>query len=511
MGGEQRPDAQTRTSQRCAVESRQMKLPRTKVLFVSFVLALIVSIPAVVSAQGSPPHAFAGFAYIDNGVAPQGTIVHAVIDDIIVGQSSVNAIGRYSVHLFPPASGASFAGKTVTFGVRGLEASETGTWVGPGHVTILDLHASTSQSTNTPTPTPIAMADRAALVALYNATGGSNWNSNNNWLSDVPISQWSGVTTDDNGRVTELDLSQNQLTGPIPPALGNLSNLQGLSLWGNQLTGPIPAELGNLSNLQGLSLSGNQLTGPIPPALGNLSNLQDLSLWRNQLTGPVPPALGNLSNLQELYLSGNQLTGPIPSALSSLTSLEVLSLNQNQLTGPVPAELGNLSNLQWLYLSGNQLTGPIPPELGNLSNLQWLSLSGNQLTGEIPAELGRLTNLTVLYLSGNQLTGCVPGSLRDVAHNDFAELELPFCASGDGDPLIARYDANGDGAIDISELFSAIDDYFAGRADISQLFGVIDLYFSGPTPTPRPTSTPQPTSPASPFVSLSAGGATPAG
>ena len=73
-----------------------------------------------------------------------------------------------------------------------------------------------------------AMGDRAALVALYNATGGPNWNSNNNWLSDVPISEWSGVTTDDNGRVTELYLSQNQLTGPIPPELGNLSNLQGL-------------------------------------------------------------------------------------------------------------------------------------------------------------------------------------------------------------------------------------------------------------------------------------------
>ena len=52
-----------------------------------------------------------------------------------------------------------------------------------------------------------------------------------------------------------------------------------------------------------------------------------------------------------------------------------------------------------------------------------------------------------------------------------------------GDPLVAQYDANGDGAIDIGELFSAIDDYFDGRIGISELFTIIDLYFSGPTPT----------------------------
>ena len=295
-------------------------------------------------------------------------------------------------------------------------------------IAVIRLYFSTPAEPGSGTPE----GDRAALVALHNATGGPSWERNNNWLSEVPISEWSGVTTGDNGRVTELDLGLNQLTGPIPASLSSLTNLAQLELGDNQLTGPVPAEL------------------------GDLSNLQDLSLWGNQLTGPIPAELSNLSNLQELYLSENQLTGPIPQAL------------------------GNLSNLQWLHLWGNQLTGPIPPELARLTNLEVLDLSQNQLTGEIPAELGHLTNLTVLYLSGNQLTGCVPGSLRDVADNDFAELELPFCASQD--PLITLYDANGDGAIDISELFWAIDHYFAGRIDISQLFGVIDLYFSGPAP-----------------------------
>ena len=76
--------------------------------------------------------------------------------------------------------------------------------------------------------------DREALVALYNATGGPNWIRNNNWLSDVPISEWQGVTTDGNGRVIGLALSPtecwNQLSGEIPPELGNLPNLTELYL-----------------------------------------------------------------------------------------------------------------------------------------------------------------------------------------------------------------------------------------------------------------------------------------
>ena len=89
-------------------------------------------------------------------------------------------------------------------------------------------------------PTP-PETDRETLVALYNATGGPNWRSNNNWLSDVPISQWEGVTTDDNGRVTILTLLLNQLSGEIPPELGNLANLESLWLSRNQLSGEIPA------------------------------------------------------------------------------------------------------------------------------------------------------------------------------------------------------------------------------------------------------------------------------
>ena len=85
--------------------------------------------------------------------------------------------------------------------------------------------------------------DREALIALYNATGGPNWDRNDNWLSDVPIGEWSDVTTDDNGRVTLLILNYNQLSGEIPPELGNLANLGYLTLSGNQLSGCVPSSL----------------------------------------------------------------------------------------------------------------------------------------------------------------------------------------------------------------------------------------------------------------------------
>ena len=97
-------------------------------------------------------------------------------------------------------------------------------------------------------------ADRAALVAFYNATEGASWTRNWNWLSDRPIGQWFGVTTNSDGRVAALRLSDNELTGPIPAELGDLTNLLTLALAGNlsrpgALTGPIPAELGDLTNV----------------------------------------------------------------------------------------------------------------------------------------------------------------------------------------------------------------------------------------------------------------------
>ncbi len=133
----------------------------------------------------------------------------------------------------------------------------------------------------TPAPKPAHAPEiRDALVALYNATNGSGWKNNENWLSEAPLDQWYGVFTDCDGTLTHLSLTDNQITGPIPSWLGNLSNLRHLELAGNQITEPIPSWLGNLSNLNVLGLGRNQFTGPIPPELGNLSRLGDFVISR---------------------------------------------------------------------------------------------------------------------------------------------------------------------------------------------------------------------------------------
>ena len=113
----------------------------------------------------------------------------------------------------------------------------------------------------------------------------------------------------------------SELSGTIPSELGNLTNLEGLALWGNELSGTIPSELGNLTNLEGLSLSDNELSGTIPPELGNLTNLEGLYLWGNELSGTIPSELGKLTNLTGLF-SENELSGTIPSELGKLTNLK---------------------------------------------------------------------------------------------------------------------------------------------------------------------------------------------
>ena len=323
--------------------------------------------------------------------------------------------------------------------------------------------------------------DRAALVALYNSTGGANWTNNTNWNTTATLDNWYSVTTDTDGRVTGLQLTDNKLVGTLPAKLGDLSELNSLYLDNNELSGTIPAELGDLGALKHLSLTGNQLSGAIPAELGGLSSLLELILYESGLSGAIPAELGNLSNLKSLTLYGNQLSGAIPAQLGDLGALKILDLRGNQLSGAIPANLGALDALKTLDLSGNQLsgaipaelgdldvltslylennadptipgsglTGAIPAELGDLTKLTDLRLNSNRLSGAIPAELGSLTELTILVLQGNQLSGEIPASMGNLTkltilsmHSNQLSGEIPASMGSLTNLAIVRFFAN---------------------------------------------------------------------
>jgi Leucine-rich repeat (LRR) protein len=156
---------------------------------------------------------------------------------------------------------------------------------------------------------PKPASDRLALESLFKSCGGAGWEQKGGWMTDAELGEWEGVEVDAEGRVTELHLDMNNLAGPLPSEIQQLSALQTLDLRGNKLTGPIPAELGQLGALTELYLNANQLSGPIPKELGQLGGLTYLLLNENQLTGPIPVELRQLGKLRYLWLQRNQLSG----------------------------------------------------------------------------------------------------------------------------------------------------------------------------------------------------------
>ena len=296
-------------------------------------------------------------------------------------------------------------------GIAMVDADGLVRGIGEGVATI----TASAETLRATTELTVVNRDRAALVAIYYALGGEDWERNANWLTDPRMVRWQGVTVDlrEDGVVvvTELSLFGNNLTGTIPPELWTLTGLRRLVLSGS-VGGTLPPEIGNLTQLRALHLLFDSLSGPIPPEIGNLKRLERLWLVDGNLSGTIPPELGALGSLSSLSISRTRLRGVIPPELGNLENLTRLWLGNNHLTGPIPPELGGLDSLTSLHLNGNALTGPIPPALGDLAKLEYLSLGHNALTGMIPSDLGRLVGLRSLGLADNLLTGPIPSELR---------------------------------------------------------------------------------------------------
>ncbi|KAF0891035.1 hypothetical protein E2562_005128 [Oryza meyeriana var. granulata] len=177
----------------------------------------------------------------------------------------------------------------------------------------------------------------------------------------------------------ELDLSNNNFSGPFPNTVVPLGGLLFLDLRFNRFVGTVPAPIFDLS-VVALFLNNNGFYGRIPDNFGS-TTAEYLVVANNQFTGPIPRSIYNTSaNLSEVLFLNNQLSGCLPYEIGLVEGLTVFDAGGNEITGPIPLSLGCLGSVEELNLAGNQLYGHIPDVLCMLAKtgkLQNLSLSDN--------------------------------------------------------------------------------------------------------------------------------------
>lgn len=129
----------------------------------------------------------------------------------------------------------------------------------------------------------------SGLEALYNSTNGQGWANSTGWRDNtLSVCSWYGVTCDsDSGNVTGLWLSSNELVGDVSDAteLINVTTLKEVDMSNNQLSGPVPLMFGLMTNLETLDLSENELSS-FPATWGyGATALRYLSLQNNRISG----------------------------------------------------------------------------------------------------------------------------------------------------------------------------------------------------------------------------------
>jgi hypothetical protein len=286
-----------------------------------------------------------------------------------------------------------------------------------------------------------------------------------------------------------LELSNNVLTGEIPPTLAALKSLKFLSLAHNELSGNLPPAVFNhvsgLNELVHLDLAGNFFGGELEalvigfisgmksegrvadlsknmpgftlpdkePAWSSLSSLEQLNLFNCSLVGEIPSHVTKLAKLKVLRLCGNVLSGSIPPNLDLLRDLELFVLRENNLSGPFPVKLfGRLFDYGYFDFAegnafdppfaANYLSGKIISSLNSLKDLRELDLRGMHLKGLIIPEIGYLPQAKYYDLGNNELSGPVPFALSHRIEKQEVHVEMSGNKNLREVPLLEEYCAH---------------------------------------------------------------------
>eukprot|EP00529_Nitzschia_sp_RCC80_P015625 CAMPEP_0113483590 /NCGR_PEP_ID=MMETSP0014_2-20120614/23512_1 /TAXON_ID=2857 /ORGANISM="Nitzschia sp." /LENGTH=694 /DNA_ID=CAMNT_0000377141 /DNA_START=147 /DNA_END=2231 /DNA_ORIENTATION=+ /assembly_acc=CAM_ASM_000159 len=281
------------------------------------------------------------------------------------------------------------------------------------------------------------LIERYVLSLIYYYFNGPEWTNNFKFLSGRDHCEWfttetrplgtilKGVNCNDDGYVTGLDLSDNNLVGKhLPDEISWLRSLKALHVQRNRIGGQIPPSFSKLKNLASLGLMELGLSGTIPSFFGELTALSALALSKNEFYGTIPSSLSKLKGMRLLGLDGNKLTGNI-TPIKSMTSLEALYMSDNTLTGQI--ENAGWSRMREFDVSNNMLDGTIPDTMINNQNLLVFDVGHNMFYGSFPQDIKPNENLQYLSFRENAMTGRLServAFLSNLKHLDVGEMAL---------------------------------------------------------------------------------------
>ncbi|HET8859378.1 T9SS type A sorting domain-containing protein [Marivirga sp.] len=265
--------------------------------------------------------------------------------------------------------------------------------------------------------------DSLALVDLYYATNPRDtaWVNANGWLT-APLDQWNGISLGPDGRVIEVWLADNNLTGTLPESLKNLDSLKRFYFWNNpELSGNLFDFLINYPALERVSAHDCSFTGTILPEVFR-PRLLEIRVFNNQLTGEIPVEIGNSPLMDQFNVAGNQLTGTIPTTIGALRNVWDFNLSRNQITGSIPVEIGQMDSLKYLFLEDMLLTGEVPTEILNCRKLEGFWFIRNNFSGTLPDVLN-LPNFKAIQAGGNiNLLVDLPDNLGQLTQLEYLSI-----------------------------------------------------------------------------------------
>ena len=260
-------------------------------------------------------------------------------------------------------------------------------------------------------------ADSLVLAKIYNIADGANWKESRKWTLTEPMDTWPGIKLNEEGRVTEMSITNGTVSTvewEIPEELAGLTELSTLQIVGSKLKGQIPEFLYGMTSLSKVRLNGNNLTGAISDKISQLSNLTELYLNENkQFGGSLPAAMGKLKKLVSLNIAKTAITGAVPAELSGCESLQNFMAYEAQFTS-IPDNWDQWPALKIVQLYGNTgLECPLPASLGKAKKITSLQLKNCNFTGNIPESYANLpTTCSQLFINGNKLQGVIPASVQ---------------------------------------------------------------------------------------------------